>query len=258
MYSMQNKDSMQDLERNSVKSRISGSAQNPVQDMMQSPVQDIMQSPVQDIMQSPVCLSVGRCEKREKSGMRQESGMSQESVISQGSAMSQESRIGQELLLFIVKKVYGVDLAVEKNPVQREAGGKPYLVNHPDIHFNISHSDGAVICAVGRIPMGIDLQIHKTVCGGSLCRQRIEKTAKRILSKEEWDCFEKSGHAAECFYEYWTKKESYLKYTGEGIRRDLRELEYTGCKFWKVPFESGYSCTLCISEAWMGDIVIIN
>lgn len=249
MYSMQNKDGMQDLERNSVKSRISGSAQNPVRDMMQSPVQDIMQS--------PVYLSVGRCEKRKKSGMRLESRISQEFGISQGSAMSQESRIGQELLLFIVKKVYGVDLAVEKNPVQREAGGKPYLVNHPDIHFNISHSDGAVICAVGRIPMGIDLQIHKTVCGGSLCRQRIEKTAKRILSKEEWNCFERSGHAAECFYEYWTKKESYLKYTGEGIRRELRELEYTDCKFWKVPFESGYSCTLCISEEWMGDMIFI-
>lgn len=162
----------------------------------------------------------------------------------------QESDTGRELLFSVIKKVYNVDLEVEKEPIQREAGGKPYLANHLDICFNISHSEGAVICVVGSIPMGIDLQIHR--------KRNIEKTAKRILSQEEWNWFEKSGHAVECFYEYWTKKESYLKYTGEGIRRELRELEYTDCRFYRIPFDSGYSCTLCIDGQWAGEIVAVE
>lgn len=178
------------------------------------------------LRKSSVYMSCGRCEKK------------------------QESDIGRTLLFSIVKKVYNVDLEVEKEPIQREVGGKPYLANHPDICFNLSHSEGAVICVVGSIPLGIDLQIHR--------KRNIEKTAKRILSQEEWNCFEKSGHAVECFYEYWTKKESYLKYTGEGIRRELRELEYTDCKFYRIPFDSGYSCTLCIAGQWAGEIVAVE
>ena len=69
------------------------------------------------LRKSSVYMSCGRCEKK------------------------QESKLGRTLLFSMVKKVYNVDLEVEKNPIQREAGGKPYLANHPDICFNVSHSE---------------------------------------------------------------------------------------------------------------------
>ena len=36
--------------------------------------------------------------------------------------------------------------------------GKPFFHDLPDVHFNISHTGGLVVCAVGNIPIGIDAE----------------------------------------------------------------------------------------------------
>ena len=36
--------------------------------------------------------------------------------------------------------------------------GKPYLSEHPDFYFNISHSGEYVLCAIDNNPIGVDIE----------------------------------------------------------------------------------------------------
>lgn len=51
------------------------------------------------------------------------------------------SLMGKELLGQMLLEQYGIDLSREKNPLGKERQGKPFLVHHPEIYFNISHSE---------------------------------------------------------------------------------------------------------------------
>ena len=57
--------------------------------------------------------------------------------------------------------------------------GKPYFVNARDKYFNISHSHDRVMCAIGDVPVGCDVQ----KIGNK--SERAIKIAKRFFTKEE-------------------------------------------------------------------------
>lgn len=86
--------------------------------------------------------------------------------------------------------------------------GKPFFAEHPHIHFSISHSGSVWCCAFGSSPVGLDVQAHRLKGG----RQRI---ADRFFHPAERDWIRKGGD----FFAVWAAKESYVKYTGEGMRR---------------------------------------
>lgn len=92
--------------------------------------------------------------------------------------------------------------------------GKPY---HAALHFNLSHSGEYVICAVGKRNIGCDIQ-KKKACQTAMVR--------RFFSKEEQDyIFAVQGDKRdERFIKIWSRKESLLKMTGEGLSRDLRQI----------------------------------
>lgn len=159
------------------------------------------------------------------------------------------SLLGRRLLYRIVLEEYGTDLSLEQEPLAAEPLGKPYLRSHRDIFFNISHSEARVVCAVGSVPLGIDIQYHRTVQP-----ERLDRMAVRFLSPRELEQYREASRKAESFYHFWTKKESYLKYTGEGIRRNLGELAYEGCRFLPLQMPSGWSGMLCVPEEWAGEI----
>ncbi len=96
-----------------------------------------------------------------------------------------------------------------------EEGGKPFLTDRPDIHFNFSHCKGAVACAVSDTPVGVDIEtIHKY--NEALCR--------KVLSEEEHALVLSSDRPDLEFTKLWTRKEALLKLTGEGIRDDLKDI----------------------------------
>lgn len=160
---------------------------------------------------------------------------------------SDSSQAGRDLLKNMLLGIYQIDLSAEHEPIQKEEGGKPFLIHHRKIHFNISHSGEYIICGIGEVPLGIDIQYHK--------KGDHRKTGKRIMTPKEWEIYEASGFREEIFFRYWTKKESYLKYTGEGLRRKMRELEYQKCAFYDLNRWHGYSAMLCVPEQWKGRIV---
>jgi 4'-phosphopantetheinyl transferase len=41
--------------------------------------------------------------------------------------------------------------------------GKPFLINKPHIHFNISHAGNYITCTVSDEPVGVDIEIVKPI-----------------------------------------------------------------------------------------------
>ena len=88
---------------------------------------------------------------------------------------------------------------------------KPYLVDFPDLHFNLSHSGERVMCVISPYEVGCDVEIIKGDRG---------KLAERFFLPEEsaWiKHFESLELQTEAFYRLWTLKECYMKVTGRGM-----------------------------------------
>ncbi len=96
------------------------------------------------------------------------------------------------------------------------AHGKPAFWGSSAPHFNISHSGKYAVCALSEVPCGIDIQEKK-----ELKNRRI---FEKILSTKEQSEVLLSTDKTTVFYKYWTRKESFLKLTGQGITVDLREI----------------------------------
>ena len=94
---------------------------------------------------------------------------------------------------------------------KRDSHGKPYFANYKDIYHNVSHSGDWWVCAYGESEIGLDLQQNG--------RKDNMKLAKRFFHPLE--CAWLSGKEPSQFYRVWAYNESYLKYTGEGLARDL-------------------------------------
>ena len=115
--------------------------------------------------------------------------------------------------------------------------GKPAL---PGICFNLSHSGHWVVLAVGDQPVGIDVECPKP-------GRDWQRLAARYFTPEE-QSFAQENQTR--FLQVWTGKESYLKYTGEGLRRPLQSFSIFDpalppMRTWELP---GAVMTLCAQE----------
>lgn len=97
--------------------------------------------------------------------------------------------------------------------------GKPYLKSHPQLHFNISHSNNGITVAVSDSPVGIDCE---------KLRKASLKTAKRYFTEKENAYISRSKTDTDCrFFEIWTKKEAFLKQEGCGLTVSLSSFDVT-------------------------------
>lgn len=95
-----------------------------------------------------------------------------------------------------------------------ESNGKPFLPAYPEIFFNISHCHRGIACAVMEKPVGIDIEEI----------QFDEDLAKVIFNSEELEAVRSADDPAVKFTELWTRKESFLKLTGEGLKDNLKDV----------------------------------
>jgi 4'-phosphopantetheinyl transferase len=91
--------------------------------------------------------------------------------------------------------------------------GKPFLADHPDLHFNLSHSAGKaalVICEGRRV--GVDIE-------DATRERRYDAFSKRFFAREErdWLMASQSSEMKDRFYRIWTNKEAYVKALGTGF-----------------------------------------
>ena len=98
---------------------------------------------------------------------------------------------------------------------ERNEHGKPFLKDHPEIHFNLSHCKNGIAVAVSDQPVGIDIESYRKV-SDSLIRY--------TMNEEERHLIETSDDPVRTFTEFWTKKEAVFKLRGTGITHDLHGL----------------------------------
>ena len=123
---------------------------------------------------------------------------------------SEQSAMGRTLLRYALNKDYGIS----DTTVVKTDRGKPYLADYPHIHVSITHTDTLVAVAVGDVPVGVDAQTVTDKIYG--------RVAERMFTAGEREYAAKSH---ENFCEVWTKKESYVKMTGEGLSRKVAEID---------------------------------
>ncbi len=127
----------------------------------------------------------------------------------------------------LIRKILSHYTAIEAGKLELTpiVNRKPDLKNSPfNIHFNISHSGSKILVAIGFLSdVGIDVE--------------------KILPDFDTDGFaEANYHSNEVahlktlnnetetdyFYQIWTRKEAWLKLTGEGVNDKLKDLDFSG------------------------------
>lgn len=108
--------------------------------------------------------------------------------------------------------------------VERDSRGKPYLLEYPEIHINLSHSGRYVACAIGEKPVGVDIECHRS-------RKKRELVVKKFHPKEQ-ELYQATAEEKRelLFHELWVLKESFMKAEGSGFRISLNSfyMEETG------------------------------
>lgn len=104
------------------------------------------------------------------------------------------------------------------------ARGKPVLAgNDARFQFNLAHSDEIAVCAVTRDRLaGIDVEKIRKM-------DDLEQIARRYFSRNEQADLLRLGEAERHlgFFNCWTRKEAYLKATGEGVTACLDQFQVT-------------------------------
>jgi len=119
-----------------------------------------------------------------------------------------ESRITSEIFIQRIANNH-LGIVREKLIIDKNQYGKPFLVNFPNVHYNVSHTKGLIVCAISDSCVGIDVE-------------RIKPFNKCIVEKffsgnEREYVFTCQENQDERFAEIWTKKEAYVKWLGNGI-----------------------------------------
>ncbi len=144
--------------------------------------------------------------------------------------------------------------------------GKPYFMEEPTIHFNISHSGTKVMASFADCEIGCDIE---KIADADL------KIAERFFCDSEYAAIMEKRtpqEQNELFYRLWTLKESFLKATGLGLSLPLHAFEIAlydqnlrvqhtvnektyACKeFDVIP---GYKSALCVEKP-CADAKLIN
>lgn len=116
--------------------------------------------------------------------------------------------------------------------------GKPYLTDYPDICFNLSHCRCGVACAIGREPIGVDIEVVAEVDWD---------VARRVMNDAQLEYIALSSEPERDFCRLWTMKESLLKQTGEGLCDNLKRLAIDNNSFAHYHGDK-YVCTVCYAH----------
>ena len=97
-------------------------------------------------------------------------------------------------------------------------GGKPTLRDHPEVHFNLSHSGDFVLIAVGDAPLGVDIEAMREFDWRALAAMNFHPNECGVM--EELD----DAAARDTFFQFWAHKEAFLKATGIGLTDRLTDI----------------------------------
>lgn len=101
--------------------------------------------------------------------------------------------------------------------IAQDAYGRPFLPDHPHLHFNLSHSNGRALFVIGHgVRVGCDLEWRNPELASPKVAARLfapaECAALEALPPEQW---------VAGFYNCWTRKEAFVKAIGLGLTYPL-------------------------------------
>lgn len=136
-----------------------------------------------------------------------------------GSYHTYQREIADKILNHGLRNMFQIDGTAKS--IAKGTYGKPYLKGQEQYQYNISNTEGMVVCALSEVCLGVDVERIKPFRQGVLrkCASPWERTY--ILENE------KRKEQEERFFRLWTLKESYIKMTGEGLRVPLTEVFFT-------------------------------
>ena len=145
----------------------------------------------------------------------------------------------------VVKNIASDVLNIDPNDIifLRQKYVKPYIKGYPDFNFNISHTENAIAIAISDYPVGVDVE-------------RIGETNYKIAERffaqgEKQYLYSINESTKQRFFEIWTKKEAYLKWTGEGLTRPLISFDVTDSTFKSQVhsiINNGFVISICTSS----------
>ncbi len=147
-----------------------------------------------------------------------------------------EAVFSELLLRFALREI---GLAVD-GPLEIAAGeyGKPFLKGG-EAQFSISHSCGAILCAVSDRDVGADVQIRSKAKLPLMERFFAEEERAYVLSSQDTD---------DAFTEIWAKKESWIKRSGLGLSLPLPSFSVLSDEIAPLIFcrrEGEYTAAVC-------------
>ncbi|MCI5648083.1 MAG: 4'-phosphopantetheinyl transferase family protein [Fusicatenibacter sp.] len=151
------------------------------------------------------------------------------SAVSKKEQSRLQSELGREVFRHGLLELCGLE--GEREIIGKTSFGKPYLIRHPEIHYNISHSGSVAVCAFASCPVGVDIQKKVPVSA--------EKMARRFFSAKDMEVMLHSDDPEDTFFRIWTREESYAKWEGRGLPDNLGCEKKEGWCFEFVP-EEGY------------------
>ena len=155
--------------------------------------------------------------------------------------------LGAGLLIEFIKEKYNIN-----DEIVIDKFGKPHFLRTKD-SFNISHSGDYVVCAVSDREIGIDIEkrakARMEVAGRFFHGEEVAQL--KMLEEDKQD---------QLFFNYWSVKESFLKYIGTGLARPLNSFIVSfsggGVSLFErgnklplyvhaCPVDDGYACHVC-------------
>lgn len=88
-------------------------------------------------------------------------------------------------------------------------GHKPGMATHPETCFNLSHTADWILLAISRFEVGVDLEFIQS-------EFRYREVVEAHFTEAERNYLD-LGALDRRFYEIWTRKEAFLKATGQGL-----------------------------------------
>lgn len=123
----------------------------------------------------------------------------------------------------------------------RRPNQKPYLKDR-SVQFSVTHSGEIWMVCLSSLAVGLDLQIHKTKYSPSVAKRYFHPTELELLESAKADNTDTA-----LFFELWSARESYAKFTGDGVAaldKDYSTLR-SPIPLYKLTFRQGYSLYLC-------------
>ena len=147
---------------------------------------------------------------------------------------------GQRLCVLayqLLKQALQEEYGITENPVfDYNESGKPSLVGHPEIFFNLSHCKEAAACVVSDHPVGIDVE--------SL-RQYKDSLAEYCMNDDELRQIKASENPDEEFIRLWTMKEATIKLLGTTISNGMKDLLIPNKYKYTTVVRQRYIYTIC-------------